>query len=67
MVPPGIPATLPQLLHAGVPVSLGTDDPGMFGTDLTREYMLVVEELGLTTGALQTLADNSLKAAFPLP
>ncbi len=58
---------LPQLLHAGVPVSLGTDDPGMFGTDLTREYMLVVEELGLTTGALQTLADNSLKAAFPLP
>ena len=38
---------LPQLLHAGVPVSLGTDDPGMFSTDLTHEYMLVVEEMGL--------------------
>ena len=58
---------LPQLLHAGVPVSLGTDDPGMFGTDLTQEYTLVVEEMGLPTGALQTLAENSLKAAFPCP
>lgn len=58
---------LPQLLHAGVPVSLGTDDPGLFGTDLTREYVLVVQELGLPTSALRTLADHSLQAAFPCP
>jgi len=58
---------LPQLLRSGVSVSLGTDDPGMFGTDLTREYVLAVRELGLTRAMLQTLAEHSVNAAFPLP
>lgn len=58
---------LPQLLRAGVRVSLGTDDPGMFDTDLTREYLLAAGELGLSPGTLETLAEHSLKAAFPLP
>ena len=29
---------LPQLVDAGVACSISTDDPAMFGTDLTREY-----------------------------
>jgi aminodeoxyfutalosine deaminase len=29
---------LPQMLRAGVMCSISTDDPAMFGTDLTREY-----------------------------
>jgi aminodeoxyfutalosine deaminase len=29
---------LPRLLEAGVVCSISTDDPAMFGTDLTREY-----------------------------
>src|SRR5206468_1291158 len=29
---------LPQLIAAGVPCSISTDDPAMFGTDLTRDY-----------------------------
>jgi aminodeoxyfutalosine deaminase len=29
---------LPQLVAAGVPCSISTDDPAMFGTDLSKEY-----------------------------
>ena len=36
---------LPQLVAAGIPCSLSTDDPVMFDTDLTREY-----ELGVALG-----------------
>ena len=37
---------LPQLVSAGVRCSISTDDPAMFGTDLTRDYEAAAE-LGL--------------------
>jgi aminodeoxyfutalosine deaminase len=37
---------LPQLVGAGVRCSISTDDPAMFGTDLSRDYA-AAEELGL--------------------
>lgn len=55
---------LPRLLRAGVPVTLNTDDPGMFATDLNREYQLAVDVLGLTATELQTLQRNAIDAAF---
>ena len=54
---------LRRLLDAGVGVSLGTDDPGLFGTDLTREYELAAEMAGLDLTALSRIAAHSLEVA----
>jgi aminodeoxyfutalosine deaminase len=56
---------LPAILAAGVPVTIGTDDPGMFATDLTREYRLAARIGGLDLAALERIASHSLRAAFP--
>lgn len=58
---------LPALLSAGVPVTLGTDDPGMFGTTLNQEYRLCATQLGLTVTDLATLARTGVDAAFCAP
>lgn len=55
---------LPRLLDAGVTVTLNTDDPGMFGTDLNREYRLCHEVFGLGRAELAELARNAARAAF---
>jgi aminodeoxyfutalosine deaminase len=55
---------LPQLLDAGVTVTVNTDDPGMFGTDLNREYLLCHEVFGLGRSELAELARNAARAAF---
>src|SRR5204863_8399649 len=43
---------LPKMLAAGVPVTLSTDDPPFFGTDLNREYLRAHAELGLPLSTL---------------
>ncbi|MBB5959987.1 aminodeoxyfutalosine deaminase [Saccharothrix tamanrassetensis] len=55
---------LPRLLEAGVPVTLATDDPGMFHTDLNREYLLCHEEFGLGRSELADLARAGVRASF---
>ncbi len=54
----------PVLRDAGVRVTLNTDDPGMFGTDLNREYVVGHEVFGLDTSALTELARESIRASF---
>ncbi|WP_159941998.1 MULTISPECIES: adenosine deaminase [unclassified Nocardiopsis] len=55
---------LPELLEAGVPVVLGSDDPAMFDTDLDREYRLCRELWGLPAPRILDLAETGVRAAF---
>lgn len=55
---------LPALLAAGVPVTLATDDPGRFHTDLNAEYLLCHTEFGLGPAQLAELARAGARAAF---
>jgi aminodeoxyfutalosine deaminase len=57
---------LKVLLDAGARVTLSTDDPGMFHTDLLREYSRAAS-LGLASQPLLDLAEQSFHAAFLLP
>jgi aminodeoxyfutalosine deaminase len=50
-----------QMLAAGVPVTLSTDDPPFFGTDLSREYQRAHEEVGLPLATLWQLNLNGLR------
>jgi len=55
---------LPALLAAGVPVTLATDDHGMFHTDLNHEYLLCHDQFGLGTAELAEIARAGARAAF---
>jgi aminodeoxyfutalosine deaminase len=52
---------LRQMLAAGVPVTLSTDDPPFFGTDLVREYTRAHREVGLDLATLWQLNLNGLR------
>jgi adenosine deaminase len=55
---------LPQFLDAGLVVTLNTDDPAMFGTDLVNEYLLTARTFHLTRRQIVHLAQNAIHAAF---
>jgi adenosine deaminase len=50
-----------QLLAAGVPITLSTDDPAFFDTDLTREYERAHAEVGLSFDQLWQINLNGLR------
>jgi aminodeoxyfutalosine deaminase len=58
---------LPRLLAAGLPVTLGSDDPPMFGTDLVAEYCSSADAFGWDAAMLRRLADASFVHAFAPP
>ena len=53
-----------RLFDAGVLVTLNTDDPEMFRTNLAREYQTAQSELGFGESELYDLAKNSFRASF---
>ena len=55
---------LPQFLDAGLAVTLNSDDPAMFGTDLVNEYLLAARAFQLTREQIVHIAQNAFRAAF---
>ena len=54
---------LPDLFRAGVPLSISTDDPAMFQTDLQREYLAAIE-MGLSPRELARIGAAAFQGAF---
>jgi aminodeoxyfutalosine deaminase len=55
---------LPRLLEAGLYVTLNSDDPPMFNTSLTDEYLAVARTFGWGAGELEQLVLNAVRAAL---
>ena len=58
---------LPRLVEAGVPVSINSDDPPMFGTTLNDEYAVAARLLRLGPDGVAALAREAVAAAFLTP
>lgn len=56
-----------ELVAAGVRVSVNTDDPPMFGTDLNREYAIAARLLDLDEAGLADLARTAVASSFAPP
>ncbi|MFG2227109.1 adenosine deaminase [Streptomyces sp. NPDC048644] len=53
-----------QMVDAGVLVTINSDDPPMFGTDLNTEYGIAARLLGLDAAGVTALARNAVNASF---
>ena len=56
-----------ELVSAGVIVTINTDDPPMFGTDLNTEYAIAARLLNLDERGLSELAVAAVDASFASP
>ncbi|GAB4011484.1 adenosine deaminase [Nocardioides ultimimeridianus] len=55
---------LPRFVAAGVPVTINSDDPSMFGTSLNREYEIAADLLGLDRAGVADLARAGVRYSF---
>ncbi|SEO02084.1 adenosine deaminase [Actinacidiphila rubida] len=53
-----------QMVDAGVLVTVNSDDPPMFGTDLNTEYAVAARLLGLDRAGVAALARNAVEGSF---
>jgi adenosine deaminase/aminodeoxyfutalosine deaminase len=55
------------LYDAGVPLTLNTDDPAMFGCTLASEFDLARRAFGFSQAELRGIAENAFRYAFVKP
>ncbi len=58
---------LRSYFEAGLLVTLNSDDPAFFGSDVANEYFLAHTEQGFSRDELRSLAANSIRASFLPP
>ncbi len=54
---------LPEMIALGLNVTLNSDDPPLFNTTLTQEYLNAVEVMGLDLEQLNGLVENGISAS----
>ena len=55
---------LPRFLEAGLLVTLNSDDPGMFGTSLEREFQLAATQFALSRNQIARLCADAMRTSF---
>jgi len=55
---------LPEMIQAGLRVTLGTDDPGIFGISLADEYAAAIEHLDLSLETVKGMVLTAAQGAF---
>jgi aminodeoxyfutalosine deaminase len=55
---------LRRYFDAGLLVTINSDDPAFFGSDVANEYLLAYSEQGFSRDELRELAANSIRASF---
>jgi aminodeoxyfutalosine deaminase len=55
---------LRRMTEAGLFVTLNSDDPPMFGTSLSNEYLVAARDLGFSPAELAGFAANGVRASF---
>ena len=53
-----------RFIEAGISVSVNTDDPPMFGTDMNTEYLTLHRELGFAVDELYKIGLDSVETSF---
>jgi adenosine deaminase len=54
----------PHLDRMGLVVTINSDDPPLFNTDLTHEYTLLINEFGYTLEGVARIARNAFSSAI---
>ena len=53
-----------QYFEEGLMVTVNSDDPTMFNTSITQEYLLLVQKLGFTLRDIRVLSVNGIESSF---